>query len=120
MLDAGAVVPAAVHQHDFTAGRQVRNVALEVPLGTLAVGGLGQRYHVALARVEVFGDGLDGAALAGGIAAFQQHQHALPGVLYPARHRGEFQLHRFQQGLVLLALELAHPRASLVQGKRRA
>ena len=28
-LDAGAVVPGAVEQHDFAGGRQVRHVALE-------------------------------------------------------------------------------------------
>ena len=31
-LDAGAVVPAAVEQDDLAGGRQVRDVALEVPL----------------------------------------------------------------------------------------
>src|SRR6266481_6372800 len=32
-LDAGAVVPAAVEQDDFSAGGKMRHVALEVPLG---------------------------------------------------------------------------------------
>ena len=36
-LDAGAVVPAAVEQHDLAGRRQVRHVALEVPLRALAV-----------------------------------------------------------------------------------
>jgi hypothetical protein len=36
-LNAGAVVPAAVEQHDFSAGRQVRNITLEVPLRALAL-----------------------------------------------------------------------------------
>jgi hypothetical protein len=31
-LHAGAVVPAAVEDHDFARGRQVRNVALRVHL----------------------------------------------------------------------------------------
>jgi hypothetical protein len=39
-LDAGAVVPGAVEQHDLAAGGQVRHVALEVPLGLLALGRL--------------------------------------------------------------------------------
>ena len=31
-LDAGPVVPAAVEQHDLPAGREMGDVALEVPL----------------------------------------------------------------------------------------
>ena len=31
-LDAGAIVPAAVEQHDLAARRQMRDVALEIPL----------------------------------------------------------------------------------------
>ena len=38
-FDAGAVVPAAVEQHDLAGGGQVLDVALEVPLGALALGG---------------------------------------------------------------------------------
>jgi hypothetical protein len=34
-LDAGAVVPAAVEQHDLAVGGQVLHVALEVPLAAL-------------------------------------------------------------------------------------
>jgi hypothetical protein len=37
VLDAGAVVPAAVEQHDLACCRQVRHVALEVPLRALAI-----------------------------------------------------------------------------------
>ncbi|MNN96886.1 hypothetical protein D3C81_2159430 [compost metagenome] len=68
----------------------------------------------------MLGDRLDRTALARGVAAFEQHQHALPGVLHPARHRRQFQLHRFQQGLVVLALELAHRRASVIHREARA
>ena len=31
-LDAGAIVPGAVEEHDFAAGRQVLDIALEIPL----------------------------------------------------------------------------------------
>src|SRR3546814_5183214 len=61
----------------------------------------------------VFGDRLDGAALAGGVAAFEQHQHSLARVREPARHGDEFELHRFELLLVLLALELLHADSSL-------
>jgi hypothetical protein len=36
-LDAGAVVPGAVEQHDLAARGQVRDVALEIPLRALAL-----------------------------------------------------------------------------------
>jgi hypothetical protein len=64
-----------------------------------------------LARVEVFADRRDRAALAGGVAALEHHHHALAGVLHPARHVRQFRLQRLQQGFVVLALELAHSRA---------
>ena len=108
LLDAGAVVPAAVEQHDLAGGGQVRRVALEVPLGGFALGRLRQRRDPALARIEVAADGIDRAALAGGVAAFEHHHQSTPGVQQPARRVRQLDLHRFQQGLVLLALELAH------------
>jgi hypothetical protein len=69
--NAGAVVPAAVEQHDLAGRRQVLHVALEVPLRLLAVARLGQGHDAALARVERLGDGVDDATLAGGVASFQ-------------------------------------------------
>ena len=51
------------------------DVALEVPLGALALGRGGERHHLAAARIEPLGHPLDGAALAGGIAALEQHDH---------------------------------------------
>ncbi len=49
------------------------DVALEVPLGALALVGRGQRGHPADARVQALGDALDGPALAGRVAALEQH-----------------------------------------------
>ena len=77
-LDAGAVVPAAVEQDDLAGRRKVRHVALEVPLGPLALGRRRQRHHAADARVEALGDPLDGAALAGRVATLEDH-HAASG-----------------------------------------
>ena len=76
-LDAGAVVPGAVEQHDLAAGRQMRHVALEVPLRALALGRRRQRHDAADARVEPLGDALDDAALAGGVAALEQDDDLL-------------------------------------------
>ncbi len=42
VLDDGAVVPGAVEEHHLARGRQVRDVALEVPLAALDVGGGGE------------------------------------------------------------------------------
>ena len=64
LFDAGAVVPAAVEQHDLAAGRQMRDVALEVPLAALALGRRRQRHGAADARVETLRDPLDDAAFA--------------------------------------------------------
>ncbi len=105
---AGAVVPTAVHQDQFAAGRQMRHIALEIPLRAFAVVGLRQRHHPALARVEMAGDGLDHAALAGGVAAFHQHQGALIGVAQPARHADQLQLQRCQQLFIGLAFQVRH------------
>ena len=49
------------------------DVALEIPLGALALGRRRQRHGAADARVEALGHALDHAALAGGVAALEQH-----------------------------------------------
>ena len=72
-LDAGAVVPAAVEQNDLAAGRQMADVALEVPLRALALVRRRQRRDAADARIEALRDALDDAALAGRIAPFEDH-----------------------------------------------
>ena len=63
-FDAGAIVPAAVEEHDLAAGRQVRDIALEVPLGALTLGRRRQRHGAADARIETLGDPFDGPPLA--------------------------------------------------------
>ena len=83
-LDAGAVVPAAVEQHDLAAGRQMRNVALEIPLRALALVRRRKGRDAADPRIEPLGDALDDAALAGGIAAFENHHHLELLLLHPA------------------------------------
>src|SRR6266404_2506858 len=70
-LDAGAVVPTAVEQHHLSCGGQVSGVALKVPLGLFAFGRSGESDHPADAWVETFGDALDSASFACGIAAFK-------------------------------------------------
>jgi len=94
----GAVVPGAVVEHHFTGGRQVGDVALEEPFALFLVGGFGERHHAGVARVEVFHVALDRAALAGGVAAFEEDDEFLPGLLCPDLHLEQFglklELHR--------------------------
>jgi hypothetical protein len=78
-LDAGAVVPAAVEQHDLAARRQLGDVALEVPLPALPLGRRAERDHPADARVEALGDAFDDAALAGRVATLED-DHDLEAV----------------------------------------
>ena len=60
-LDAGAVVPGAVEEHDLAAGWEVLDVALEVPAGGLALGRLLQGDGARTTGVEVLVEALDGA-----------------------------------------------------------
>ena len=83
VLHPGPVVPTSVEQHEFTGRRQVGDVTLEVPLRALAVGRGGEGNDADLPRVQAFGDGIHGAALARRVSPFEQHHHAPPGVAQP-------------------------------------
>ncbi len=72
-LDTGAVVPGAVEENHFAGARQMRHITLEIPLVTLALGRRRECHDAADARVEALRDTLDRAALAGGIAALEDH-----------------------------------------------
>jgi acetyl-CoA acetyltransferase len=72
---------------------------VEVPLATLGLRGLGQGDDPGGARVEVFGEPLDGAALAGGVAALEQDHVLGGGVLRPV-----LELQQLDLQLVLLLL----------------
>ncbi len=83
-LDTCPVVPGSVEKDDFTRSGQVSDVALQVPLGLLAVGRFLQGDHARPARVEVLGEALDRAALAGRVPAFEQdHQPQARGLHVP-------------------------------------
>src|SRR5262245_19906268 len=72
-FDAGAVVPASIEQNDLARGRQVLDIALEVPPRPLPFGRRGKRDDPGNAGVEVLRDPLDRAALSGRIAALEDH-----------------------------------------------
>ena len=82
-LDARAVVPAAVEDHDLAGRRQLRDVALHVDLGLLAVGRRRQRDDAEDARADPLGEPLDHAALAGGVAAFEDDDDPRARGLHP-------------------------------------
>ena len=73
MLDHGAVVPGAVEEGDFSAARQLADVALEIPFAALALARFRQCDDTGDARVEMGADAADGTALAGRVAPLEQH-----------------------------------------------
>src|SRR5215472_7834064 len=110
VLDAGAVVPAAVEQHDLLGRRQMRGVALEVPLGFLAVARPAGGHHPHLARAQVLGDALDGAIFARGIAPLEDHQHLASAGDHVAMELHQLNLQPPQLARVMVLAELRDSR----------
>src|SRR5262249_11780839 len=71
ILDAGPVIPAPVKDDDFAGCREMLHIALGIKLRFFAIGWSRQGDQMEHARTHAFHDGLDGAALAGGIAPFE-------------------------------------------------
>jgi hypothetical protein len=110
---------SGAEQHDLPGRGQVRDVALEVPLGALALGRLLQRHHPRPARVEVLHEPLDRAALARRVAPLEQDDDAGAGVLHPVLQLQQLDL---QQPLGLLVLRAGEPlvvRVALAPGVDR-
>src|SRR4029453_1487955 len=105
-LDPGAVVPAAVEDHDFARRRQVRDIALRVHLRFVALGRGRERGHPEHARADPFGDRLDGAALAGAIPSLEHDADLEPLVLHPLLEPHELDVQLPQLPLVVLPLQL--------------
>jgi len=95
-LDTGAVVPAAVEDHDFTGRREMLHVALCVHLRLLSLGRRGQRHNPEHPRAHPLGDRLDGAALAGAVTAFEYHAHLEALQLDPFLELYELHVQAFQ------------------------
>jgi hypothetical protein len=83
------------------------DVALEVPLTLFPLGGFAERDHPSTARIKVFGEPLDGAALAGRVPTLEHDHHPLACYGYPVL---EFQQLDLQQALRPVVLRPAHPR----------
>jgi hypothetical protein len=105
-LDPGPVVPAAVEDDDLPRGGEVRDVALHVHLGLLALGRRGQRHDPEDAGAHPLGDRLDRAALAGAVAALEDDADLRAGRLHPLLEGDELGVERAQLPLVGLALHL--------------
>ena len=106
-LDAGAVVPAAVEDHDFAGGRQVGQVSLQVHLAALTPGRCRQRNDAKDARTDALREGLDRAALAGPIAALEDDDDLCASRLDPALELHELAVQLRELLFVVLARELA-------------
>src|SRR5450755_703939 len=102
-LDAGAVVPAAIEQHDLAPRRQMLDVALEVPLPAFHLARLLERDDAGTARVEVLHEALDRAALACGVPTLEQDHDALAAFLDPGLQLQELDLEAVLLSLVALA-----------------
>src|SRR6516225_4080690 len=76
VFDAGAVVPAAIEDHDLAACRELLDVALHEHLCFLTIRGGRQGHHPIHPRAHALGDSLDGSTLAGGIAPFEHDDDA--------------------------------------------
>jgi hypothetical protein len=72
VFDARAIIPPAVEEHYFAFGRQLRHVALEIPLTALALGRRRQRDNPTDSRIERLGNAFNHAALASRIAPLEQ------------------------------------------------
>ena len=116
-LDAGAVVPAAVEQHHFASRRQMRHIALEIPLVALALGWRRQRHDAADSRIEPLRHTLDSAALAGRVAPFEEHDNLELLVLDPVLKPHEFMLQAEQLPEINLPVQCRASRAQSLGDK---
>jgi len=81
----------------------VLHIALEIPLPAFDFGRLFERHDPRAAWVEVFHEALDGAALARGVASFEQDHDALLVLLDPGLQLEQFHLQQVLLRLVGLA-----------------
>src|SRR6476659_5075679 len=100
LLATRPVVPGPVEQDDLTPRRQVRDIALVVPLPAFPLGGCRQLDKQRDARAQIFGDALDGPTLARGVATFEDDHDPGPGFPGPFLEPHEFRLKAEKFGLV--------------------
>ena len=104
-LDAGAIVPRPVEENHFSCGGKMRNIALEIPLGSFALGRRAQCNHMTYSWIEALGDPFDDAALAGRVSALEKNDDLQPLCLDPLLEFYELNLKLGQFGFVFLRLD---------------
>src|ERR1700716_2519926 len=102
VFDAGAVVPAAIEDDDLAGRRKPFDVALHEQLRLLAIRRRRQRDRAKDPRAYALGQGLDGAALAGGIAPLEHDDDARALRFDPILQMAELDLKPAQLLLVIL------------------
>src|SRR5712671_6777599 len=108
-LDPGPVVPRAVKENDLARCWKVREIALHVDLGFLAVGGRGQCHVPVDARARASGDPANDAALARRVPALEDHDDASPLGSDPGLQAGKLDLKIGQLFLEFSAAHLTGP-----------
>ena len=107
VFNARPVVPAPVENDDFAGGGKTLDVALDIHLRFFTIGRRRQRHKPKDARAHSLSYGFDRAALAGGVAAFEQNDDALPLRFHPILHVTKLDLELAQLLFVELSLHLA-------------
>ena len=105
ILDACAIVPAAVEDHDLASRWGVLEVALHIELALLAVGRRRQRDYTEHAMADALGDRLDHATLAGGVAALEDQDYPFAVFFDPILHGAQLNLQLAQCLLVLITFQ---------------
>ena len=105
ILNAEAVIPAPVKDHDLPRCREVLHVTLHIHLRFLAVGRRRQRYRTEYPGADPLRQSPDGASFAGGVAALEYDDHAQPLVFDPLLEFAQLRLELAQFPGVFLGLQ---------------
>ncbi len=82
------------------------DISLEIPLAPFGFGGFRQSHVTGCSGIHELADGEDRSAFTGGIAPFENADHAAPGVLEPVLQLDELDLQAFERLLILIRLHL--------------
>jgi hypothetical protein len=106
-LYARAIVPTAVEDHDFSAGRQVRQVSLNVHLRFFALCRRRQRNDAENPRTDTGSYSFDGATLSGAVTPLKDDADLAASVPNPLLKLNNFPMEAFELLLEGLPLHLA-------------